>query len=1086
MKPTRTTQPPAAAQQHVRLWNCLDVAITATQLVLVRISNKDDAEGLFDFLRALLRSWAGKPEAAALENIDLEALVVGPAGDRRRRELGLQVVRFSDLDPRAGDQVLAYVGVNAGVVLMFVPSTAIADNLPAREGDRVALDRNAAMELIQEAIKRLPQLQDFHVPTIDRLFRSFLHIGPTLHLLRRQGIGLWVAGKRSDLSDPSQLLLTSMSATTNGDLDALTLKTKTLKGRIDTLEPTREDAFSGRDFAWFALPMGYGPRLEMRGGLLQPVKKFIIVNELWTPYIQYLWNEYALGTSIDTLAMNEQLDNMPLRNGASGTIGGLPAPRRRSVIRQNINRQMAILHQTGSWPKWRYTAGAIDAVGGHALELDAKGHRGRHLDSRLPVHLVDGLPWGVTAATWEAVFARLNESVTSTPALRGRNGPVKTVITSSLSFAMPGGWGRLVREHGSIQLRIMRTAVQEAPAYDCKTSELIAACNAVHGVQVLGQALMEALLAAGIGQQPVESPAGGDTRRGRLLDAQLTEERLVLLAAQTDAGMASELAAEARKEGVARAAAAQLATQDVALGRAEDSQRLIAELERAIDLERHAKRSDEVEMRVPLAVAAAMMRWNGSDDIALSRALERMGIIKSLTATYNRQTAAIDVVGQATLMAEDGVPFTLKVAASWPNTSQLRAVANEVPQMVSSWALGASFDDLSATYRQSPSLVRKKVLQWLGERGLWTTRTALLDCPIPLTRQIVVSALAPELLPAPHCSPEFTAHVRVAYLRAASNWKAWLGNEGEREARGLAALSLAGGPVEGAILDSLGVRRTCLAGAAGGRPAIVNIPASSSGARSLFPCPHEGCGGWADHYVYTPETSSTALLCSACLRVPDVSLRHVVFPVEYLQFWRRETDEQRLRTVETPRPSFTDEEAKLLTGGFIRMREVAEILKLSLSGAWSLKNTGVLPSTATVLGLPLWERTLVEAHGRSRVAGRPVRTDGWLSPDRAALLAGVSAERIRFYCKNGLLPCKRSAGAGSNRRISPDALRTFKAPPGDLITSFTMADLARAAGCAMSTVRYAIDGGDLVVARTSFVAPRVTREEGLRWLQSRM
>lgn len=1062
------------------LWGVVPISDEIRSVLLARISDADDRDGLNDMKRVLVRR-GGAAVADKLEDVSLEVLQPGPAGDELRRTRGLLPVRFSDLDERAGAGVVAYVKVVDDVLIIFAPSTAITSNLPRFRGDRVGLPRNAIMTLVHEAIVRLPALRRLYVPRMDRLLRRLAFIGQMLDLLRENGVLLIDEGGESDFRDSSDVMKATIKATSSGDQNAIERKQIMIGGRLDALEP-EGDGFSGRDFAWYSSPPGYGPSFEVRGAVPTPVKKSIEVDTSWAPFIRTLWTAFAAGTPIADIASDPLLDGMRLRDGSDRTLGALPAPRRRERVRRIFTLEMADLHQLGVWPKFRSTAAPIDEANAHVLAADGTGRRGKLIDGRLRVHLVGELPWGIDAQTWQAVRDRLADMPRhAAKEARARRGAhPKLVFTSTASFPLAGkGWARLRREHGAIQLRVMLGATGIAPTWDLDASDLLGATHGVTAVQLMGKGLAASLVAAGAGEATLDRTGEQETTIVRGLRAQLQDAKVDLAQAEADAEKAKGLAAAAEDLGATRAVRSNLQDVEKALGDAEVLTATIRKLEEQLVAAQVTSPEDVVELRTPLAVAAALMRWTGDPDELLTRAVSRLELLKHLSAHVDRRSGEIVGSGKVRLLDPDDNVLLLDFGFRWPNTSNKRAVGVETPELVRRWALGEDFDSLGPRFVQAPDLVRKKVRLWLADSVVGRMSTALVDCEIPLVRQIVVSGIDPAVVAVPDAEAGLVQHLRADYADGFGFWKSWVGQDADNDLRALAALTLAPGPVDVAVLAEVGVATSSLAKNAGGRPPIT---LATTGKRQLKPCVHDDCPSpVASMALYTPETSRWGVLCATCRRVPDLAMAHVRFTEEHVLGWTRRNVGGRLVSVRAEPVSFSAREQELLEADLIRIDELEPILGLTQAGVRGLLSRGQLPDHVLLPGARLWRRDEVEDLARVR-ASTPSHAygikDGFLSPQEAGRVLRVPAALVRRYVRDGVLAAKSLTAAQSTTlRISPAVVAVFRVPPGDLLSSMQLYEVAQLAGVPTATVRAAADSGALPLAPTTYRTARVTRAD---------
>ncbi|NMM23744.1 MAG: hypothetical protein HHJ11_09645 [Phycicoccus sp.] len=845
----------------LRLWGKVDVLASTSQFVAVRMSDPDAREELRKLKDALSHQEEGSEIGVALSSLGQDITEDTPAGERDRLIAGLVEVRLSDLDKRAKNWLLAYAGVVHGVLVALIPSTAIESNLPHHEGDRTKAPRNGATEFVLEVIVELPRLEVLAAPRLDRLLRRVGFQGLVLDALREHDVNLLVDSGLRDLMDSSQMTLTSIEGTITGDVNAITLKKHTIGGRIGALSPG-EGGVSGRDFNYSHCPPGYKPLwCQKPDGARVPVKGSIVLEPVHAQAIRVGWTMFAGGATRREIGDAVAGLGWPMRDGSGRTLADISSKNRAAVMYATLTKDLAELHRTGTWPQQRSTSAPIREAGGHDLERRADGRRGVTIMGRLEVLQVDGLPWGVPLAVWDEVAARFERETRETPKDFGGRWSTQ-LMHYSPPFWTGGAWHRFMKEHTTLQLRsIPGGSANEAVDWDEAFTTLVASCNFRLAWRRIGVELLSQLALAGAGVQELALTPGTETDTVRTLRADLGTTLSRAHAATEAATDAGDLAQTAQHDGNLSAAAAQLARQEgyLVTARQMDARAtaLKAELQRALakDLDQRA------DLRSPLGVGAALSRWDGKEDLVLRSALEQLGIVQTMRGHYDADTGEIHLATEATIRLSDGTEVELPLEVRLANTSNRREEGAEAPALVLAWVAGATFEELADKVGRTPFWARQTLADWFTAHRVDTMVTALLDCPVLVTRQAVVAKVAPDLLRMPFRTSDkkkLTA-TTISLLVGpyvddrGGAWKAWAGTEHAGDRRMFAVLRAAGGEADIAAIEAAaGADPVWLAKPFGNRPPLVHAP--QRGRRRLRPCPHADCSNaWASHVLYVPE-----------------------------------------------------------------------------------------------------------------------------------------------------------------------------------------------------------------------------------------
>jgi predicted DNA-binding transcriptional regulator AlpA len=1003
-------------------------------------------------------------------------------------------VRLTDLDKRAKNWLLAYVGVVHGVLVALIPSTAIGSDLPHHEGDRTRAPRNGATEFVLEVIVDLPRLEVIAVPRLDRLLRRVGFQGLVLDALREHDVNLLVDSGLRDLMDSSQMTLTSIEGTITGDVNAITLKKHTIGGRIGALSPG-EGGVSGRDFNYSHCPPGYKPLwCEKPDGARVPVKGSIVLNPVHAQAIKAGWTMFAGGATRREIGDAVAGLGWPMRDGSGRTLADLSSKGRATVMYYTLTRGLAELHRTGTWQQQRSASAPIREAGGHDLERRADGRRAVTIMGRLEVFQVDGLPWGVPLAVWDDVAARFERETRETAKEWGGRWSTQ-LMHYSPPFWTDGSWHRFMKEHTTLQLRsIPGGSAKEAVEWDEAFTTLVASCSFNRVWRRIGVELLCQLALAGAGVQELALTPGTETGTVRTLRADLGTTLSRAEAATEAATDAGDLAQTAQHDGNLAAAAAQLARQEGYLMTARQmdarSAALKAELQRALaqDLDQRA------DLRSPLGVGAALSRWDGAEDLVLRSALEQLGIVATMRGGYDARTGEIHLVAEATIGLSDGTEVELPLEVRLANTSNRREEGAEAPSLVLAWAAGATLEDLAAKLGRTPLWARRTLDGWFAAHRVDTMVTALQDCPVLVTRQAVVATVAPDLLRMPSRTSAGTKLTAATISLLVSpyvddrggTWKAWAGMEHAGPRRVVAVLRAAGGEADAAAIEAAaGADPFEVSKPFGNRPPLILAP--RRGRRRLRRCPHADCpSAWASHVLYVPETAEYGCICPVCLRVPDLGYADAPLPAEYATKWELSRVDAIMATTRSTAAQLVLPDVKLarMAGELVRPLEVAQILGVTLGTVAPLRHEGKLPQAVVCGKTSLWRRSELQALALQRAtASVHAIKDGLLSPSQAAARLGVPDHRLRQYCRDGLLAYRVPGGAHRGRiRIRPEIVAAFVPPPGDLIRAMKVEEVMRKTGLTRAVILRAIESGELDTVLPSSGHRRVTPEALTAWL----
>ncbi|WP_091368230.1 hypothetical protein [Geodermatophilus telluris] len=1069
------------------LWNKVPVPVGVAEWAVVRISDPEAREELANLKKTLTYQSAGTRIGTALARLGPDITEDTTEGHRDRLIAGLETVTYADLDPRAPRHVVAYAGVVAGVLVTLIPASAVENDLPAFDGDRTGAPRNGATAFLLEGINTLPALRVIATPKVNRLVRN-LGLGmQVLDAMRHRDVELLAEGISRDLTDPSSWLLTTIDATTKGDGNAVQFKQDVLAGRINRLD-AGDVGHSKRDFNYHACPPGYGPvwRDTPDGGRL-PDKGSITVVEHLIPMVALLWRQFAAGLTYRQIGETPGLAGWPLRDGSGRTLGDLPAQRRINIVRQMLTPAYARLHRTGLLDVERSTSAPIKDAAGRKLTRRPDGRRATTITMRLPVPYVDGSPWGIPTDVWQGVdkqHARRNAEI---PADRGGQWSTQLMHLSPM-WHKGGRWWRFVHEHTTLQLRYMPGPADQPPVWDNQRSKLAASTNMRHAFNLLGHAFLEALAGSAARSRPLTAVAGTEPAQVRELRAALSRARARQSAAGEKAARAKDLAQLAMDGNAPAAAAEHLRDQQLSLEHAAEAQTQIAQFEADLAVAAAAPPQDEADLRTPIGVATALMHWNGEPDAELRRAVAGLRLVEGLSGRYDTTTGCILARTVARIALTDGTEADLPVKFEWPNTSNVRPAGVEAAGMVAAWARGATVEKLAAKHARTAAWVRATMVAWFAERGIDTMSTALLDNPVLVTRQTVVAAVAPRVVPMPRGLTAATIAVLTApYLHdAAGAWKAWTGCVHAPDRRLVAVLRVAGGAADVAPLQvAADADPARLAKPFGRRPAICMAPATAR--RALRRCPHEGCAGLLTHVLYVPETAAYGVICPTCLRLPDPALADAPLPGDYLVKWEREATADGLRTRRATAAELrlADVGIARLAGDLLRGPAAAQLLQVTVGTVGDLHRRGELPSV-TVAGATMYERATVIALAQKRAVGhRGGIKDGLMSPAQVARRLGVPEWRVREYCDQGLLAYKRvPRPSREDRRLHPSVVAAFVPAAGDLIEAMPIPEVVRRSGRSRSFVEKEIDRGHLATVRTSTGDPRVLPAAFDAWIKS--
>jgi len=1093
--PSGTQEPTCGV---IRLWGRLDVPLSTTQAAAIRMSDSDARSELQKLIDALGRQEAGSQVGVALSSLGPDITEESLEGERDRLIAGLVEVRLRDLDPRAANRLLAYAGVVMGVLVSIIPSTAIESDLPSHEGDRTHSPRNGANEFILEGIGSLPALKVLAVPRLDRLLRRVCFQGQVLDSLRAHDVRLLVEGGARDLMDSTQMALTSLEGATKGDGDAVAFKQKCIGGRIGALEPGQAE-FSQRDFNYSACPVGYRTqwRITPDGGR-RPIKGSIVLEVGDAPAISAAWAMFAEGATRRAIGDAVAALGWPMRDGSGRRFADLSGKQRAAIMYATLTRGLSELHRTGNWRVERSTSAPTRVAGGRALTRGDDGRYRVSIDGRLPVQLVDGLAWGVSSDVWEKVVARFEREARESPKAYGGRWSTQLMHYSPL-FWTGGAWHRFMKEHTTLQLRSIPGGFEQNPPaeWDDAFTTLVASCNFRLAWRRIGVELLSQLALAGAGAQELALIPGAETDTVRALRDDLSRTLLRSELAAFAAVDAGDLAQTAQHGGNLAAAAAQLSRQDTCLIATREAGDWAVVLEGRLAAALAADVSELADLRTPLGVGAALARWDGRQDLVLRSALEQLGIVATMRGRYNAATGEIELAAQAKIHLVDGAHVLLPLTVRFANTSNRRESGAEAPALVMAWANGATFDELADKTGRTSFWARRTLADWFTAHRVDTMVTALLDCPILVTRRAVVATVAPELQRMPSRTSDGTKLTAATISLLVSSyvddrggaWKAWTGMGHASDRRLFAVLRAAGGEADVAAIEAAaGADPVWLAKPFGNRPALATTP--RFGRRRLRPCPHPDCPNpWASHVLYVPETAGYGCLCPACLRLPDLRCADARLPAEYATKWERSSVDGLLATTRSTAAQLILPDAKLarVAGELIRPLEVAQILGVRLPTVGRLRKAGPFPDAVACGKTSLWRRPEVQALALQRAAApKSGIKDGDLSPDAAAERLGVPAYRVREYCRGGQLAYRLLGRPPRARiRIRPDVVAAFVPPRGDLLAALTVEDVRQRTGLSRVFIVKAIETGELASVLPSTGQKRVLPEALTAWLSLR-
>ncbi len=1065
------------------LWGVIPLARTTevAEMAYVRMSDREARAELGRMVDALRRTSDGEM-AEVLAALGPSITEEGERGDGDRSAAGLVPVTLADLDPRAKPKLLAYVGVRGKVLVVIVPSSAIEDNLPVLQGDRTKTERNAATELILEAVNVLPRLEFLCTPRLERLFRTPKGQGAILDACRDADVLLVIEGVPRDLADTGQMMTTSVEGMVKGDADAIARKKNIIGGRVGIVAADSKE-HSQRDFGYHQCPLGYRPELRTGpDGVTEVERGSILLNEEHAPALRRMWTEFAKGTPVAHIAELDVVKDLPARDRSGRTLRDLTKGNRHNAVYRFFTRTNLELYRDGTWWLERKTGAPLKQVSGFPLVKRGK-KRVATVKGSLPVLMVDGLPWGVPDESWNLAEKRLRDSADETPAQRGgKHG--EALLASSAPFTMDGDLYRVVKEHSTFQLR--RIDGGAGGRWDPSQSVLVAAANCRTFWQSFGRALGEGLVEVAGRLKPLTYGSVRATTPEGIPDS---VERLLADAAQ-HASEADECAENAR---VARAEGNDLVRQHWERqqnGFLLEAERLTKEAEAAREawLAAQTKTPGNVlDVAHPLALAAALAKWDGSYDPELQAAVRALNVPPSLTAELT-VAGELQVTCRVELASLDGGSLLLDITFRVANTSNQRDLGPDADRLVALWAsTSLTIPELAEATGYAPRTVRKTVYSWLKRNGVPVLALALTLCPVQATRAAVASHLRPDLVEPPTVDErgnpvsDVTRKFLVAIYLAESPGaflKGWTPADQSDERRVVMALRHANAACDVSLL----------AAAAGvgvdwspskDRPRPFTLVGGRR--RRLLECPHEDCSSTvADHVLYTPETAVAGVLCRTCRRLPIKELADVVLPVEYLALWNRDVHAGRADTVllSAEEISPVDLELAMRAGRLVRIREAARLVGLSEDAFRDRITRGEQPVHVTAGSSRFFDPHLLKDVSGPR-KGPPTVPAGWLSVAQVARRLGVPEYRVREYCQEGLLAFKKVRGRIC---ISPAAMAAVVVPEGDLLSSLSVVQLAREAGKTRGQVDYAMQRGYIATVYTSQGTPMISRDEANRWL----
>ena len=1088
---------PAATTDPIRLWGRVEVPASATEMAAVRMSDPEAREELGKLKDSLRHQTAGSSIGAALASLGPDVTEDSPDGERDRRLAGLVPVMLSDLDPRAPQRLLAYAGMVGGVLVTLIPSSAIESDLPPYPGDRTKSPRNGATELVLEAVVTLPALSMLAAPRLNRLLRRIAFQGRVLDTLREHDVQVWTDSGVLDLMNSNHMVMANLEGTTKGDGAAIQLKQDTMGGRINALDPGA--GFSRRDFRHHSCPIGYTALLvDMPDGSRVAAKGSIVPRLEDADAIRMIWKRFAAGATRGDIAEAVGPLGLRLRDGTGRTLRDVSAGRGAGVVSRLLTPETARLHQTGEWVRERSTSAPIRQAGGRTLSRRPDGRRAVTISGRLEVPLINDLPWGIEAEVWAAVTARFDRERRATPAQRGGEWSAGLMHSSPLFWTV-GAWHRFVREHTTLQLRRIKGGTPETqPEWDPTVSELVASVNYTHAWNLIGAALLRSAALAGARYQEVAVPPGAESVLVRKLREELAVAEGQARESENAAAAAGQLAVQAHAGGYWAASRDHLSKQEEYI-RAEELARSRADhltLELAEVLAR--PRDERADVLTPLAVATALLRWNGSADRDLKAAVAALELVRSMRGTYDPTTGDIGLTCTAKVVTAEGIEGVIPVEVDMPNTSNARPLDVADAVLVKRWATGVPLSELAARYNRTERWIRRALYRWLRSVGIDTMAPSLVSNPVVVTRQAVVASVAPSLVRMPtrmsngdRLTKATVSLLTAPYLADAGGaWESWTGYAHGADRRLLAVLRVAGGQADvAALAQAAGADPAWLGRRLGNRPALTTSAALAM--RRLRECPHADCPNpWASHLLYVPETAGFAVLCPRCRRFPDLAFADTPLPPEYVAKWDRGSVDGRAITVRSSAAALRIPDPALarVAGDLARPTEVARILGVTLGTVGDLRRRGVLPRPVLSTPVSLWRRTECVALAATRSQHpREAIKDGLLSPAKAASRLGVAEHRVRQYCADGSLAYKRiGQGKSSRVRIKPEVVAAFQPPPGDLLVALTVADVCRRSQCSRDVVLAAMEEGELGWVPSSSGQRRIMPAQYETWVGRRL
>ena len=217
---------------------------------------------------------------------------------------------------------------------------------------------------------------------------------------------------------------------------------------------------------------------------------------------------------------------------------------------------------------------------------------------------------------------------------------------------------------------------------------------------------------------------------------------------------------------------------------------------------------------------------------------------------------------------------------------------------------GQPLDRVAVATRIAPHvLVKNDLRKWLDHHGMNCTplRTALIDHPLPVVRQVMYQALSgvdagPDLS---GYNTRWRDHIRETYLDESMTWGYGACPDDLLLTHQVLETVRLNGPVAAAdLVRVLGVEHRIIRQLV--TPAKPNIQVGVKRPKYLdwadkrrravtrIVCPHRGCDGYATRAVLLPETAASGfgVICVKCRRMPnttDPKWASIVFPVEYAE-----------------------------------------------------------------------------------------------------------------------------------------------------------------------------------------------------------